>query len=90
MEFYKDFLHWCSRYFIDKNINKNEFEATLTIDFKIYEVSYKSLVKNYQNKNYYEVESKSLDNQVFDFLIGKWQIHHINDKSCFFNYDIEF
>ena len=54
-------------------------------------MSYDSIVNIEQNQNLYKIVS-NIDkrNPIFERLISKWQINHIDEKQCEMKYDVEF
>ncbi len=84
------FLYFSHNIFFIFRHNDNNFEAKLTINFKLYKVSYDSIVNIDQNANSYKIVSKiDKTNPIFDRLISKWQINHIDENLCEMKYEVE-
>ena len=69
---YKKFLPYC----IDSSIlneTKEEFEASLTISFKFYELSYVSKVQHFKKDDLYIIKQES-HSDIFRVLKGEWAI----------------
>lgn len=88
---YKLFLPWCLNSYITSKKDEHNFEAILTVNFKIYEASYLSKVTCRKNLNGdYNVCSLSEDNSVFKYLRSDWKITDLGENQCQIRYDVEF
>lgn len=88
---YKLFLPWCLNSYIVSKKDEHNFEAILTVNFKIYEASYLSKVTCRRTFNgEYNVCSLSENNSVFKYLRSDWKIADIGENQCQIRYDVEF
>lgn len=90
VEDYKHFLPWCIDSEIITKLDDYNFDAKLTINFKIYQDSYISKVRSKISNEVYDISSTSENNSIFKFLNSNWKIISLGDDICQMNYDVDF
>lgn len=85
---YEEFVPWCQKSFVTKQIDAEHFEAELEVGFKIFNERYISRVSLQEPCL---VTSEAADTQVFNHLINRWELARgPTAKSTWLTFTVDF